>query len=299
MHPHRTLLVALACLAAPLGSLMADSDIPMRDATPKEKAFLSETWTALHAAFPPAPDGWTLTEDSRPDDRTRVSEDFLSEATRLFLYATYANDDRQARSEELMNLMVTAQKAVERTSNGTPKILAPKMAAMDAIGKELGAAFEKGDMAAIQAVQARMNAVSEEIKAVYADLDARTKIPLADRKRLLSDAEARVAVSINDPWVDRPESCVDLTVPGAAAAFRYDYTEENETGDHWRDGQTDVLLGPWRRTESGYEASIDPKRPMVVQCIHVRIAAAPDRALQLFAAMKADVLRGLLEAPKR
>lgn len=299
MHPHRTLLVALACLAAPLCPLVADSDIPMRDATPKEKAFLSETWTALHTAFPPAPAGWTLTEDARPEDTTRVSEDFQKEATRLFLYATYANDDRQARSDELMNLMVTAQKAVERTPNGIPKVLAPKMAAMDAIGKELGAAFEKGDMAAAQAVQARMNAISEEIKAIYEGLDARTKVSMAERKRLLSDAEARVSVSINDPWVDRPESSVDLTVPGAAAAFRRDHTEENETGDHWRDGQTDVLLGPWARAEYGYQAAIDGTRPLAVQCIHVRIEAAPDRALQLFAAMKGDVLRRLLEASRR
>jgi len=255
------ILCVLACFAS--GAVRAEGcDATPRPLTAQEKTFYSK-FTVLRAALPKPPAGWQYKDDTQgqlaPDYQYVPSEYCPNTGYYVGIDAGYARPMTQADSDQEMAAMQA------KPDPATQKKLDALMARQQALIEKIGAAAQKQDLKAMDALGKQNDALGKEVQAAQADANAGGRATI---DAIQADREATVHVSINSAvGVDCYGNPKPLQVPGATAyecEHPATYSSPGEQLDP-AEGRIVVVFGPvklrsddnWSRKDAKGKNTLD------------------------------------------
>ncbi len=282
----------LCCLLLSLLALpqAAWPDGESRPATQAEKDFHLRVLNTLAKAVPGAgPSGWELVDQTNIAALERVGVDSEEYPFRVDYFIEWQDTARIQESDKRQ--MDAGSASLDQSMASGPTDLQKKY---DDLVKEFGQAIEKNDMAEAQRLSAQMEEVAAKLNTAYAAQDQQFNEALASVEA--HDVKMKVAVHVNDmnrsfyaDFTEEPSVQGGLTVRTAA-----------EQTEHygWKEGETWVLLGPWKRGQDGSDFEATPKAGtphVAVQTIAVKVEADKARADAFIRSIDWAALKGLLK----
>lgn len=206
-------LVSLCLLTLAFLTAHAEGcDSTPRPLTAQEKTFYSK-FTVLRAALPKPPAGWQYKDETQeqlsPDYQYVPSEYCPNTGYYVGIDAGYTRPMTQADSDQEMAAMQA------KPDPAMQKKLDALMARQQALIEKIGAAAQKQDFKAMDALGKQNDALSKEIQAAQANANGGGRATIG---AIQADREATVQLSINSAvGVDCYGSPKALQVPGATA----------------------------------------------------------------------------------
>ena len=227
-----SILVLAALQSASLA--LADSECfkGYRDTTPEERATMTANLGTVRAALPGAPEGWIVTSDDEISPVLRICGDDENDP---WSYSFSRSFHRTTGFETRDSLMDVAAD-VARSEMDAKKPRAEEIEArITTLSQQAVEAAQKGDMDAIEAINQEIEKVSEEYSRLLDEGEATGAISAAEEAS--RDESFSIAVEINADHMWHDPAAVPMSIPGAAAAYRW-----GEKGE----GQALILVGPWK-----------------------------------------------------
>jgi hypothetical protein len=279
----------LVCLACYSTHALADGDCDKgyRDTTVAERTTMTNVLTAALAALPAPPTGWALTAEGETRGLQSICRDY---DTAPFPYDTSRFFDRVDNLEQRNQKM----KAVYDQANAAAATKQPRIDALNAkleeIAKKLGEAAGKGDFARAEALNKEVDAVNEQLKAVYAENDQTEQVTAAGLESE-RDTRIHIEVSANSMRESAGEGARPMAKPaGVSSAYRWSDDPKSGTQDHVL-----LLLGTWKAVENRYEST--PRSgaaPAAPSSLAIRVDADATRMDAIIAAIKIVDLAAML-----
>jgi len=259
-----------------------------RDITTAEHETMSSVIETAKKAMPLPPEGWVLSgEDgvSMPKSLCMDEEGapWVYELTRTYYHAAVQEERNQAFASAMQDMSAQMEAKQPRIDALTAK--------MNALGEEIGAAAQKGDLARTEELGKEMEKLSEEYKAILEEGGTTEKMNAAAQE-VSRDLDMRILVRVNTLYAyPQPGADVLTAPPGTQSAFRW----SEQSGDH-QQGHALVLLGPWQpNTEGGFQAApgVGASAP-AAQVMSVTVIADDERVPWILGAIDFGALASTL-----
>jgi len=272
--------LSTAILACCSTQALADSECGkgFRDTTAAERTAMTNVLTAALAALPAPPTGWIVTTDEQPLGPQNLCRDYetqpLSYSARRYL----SRVDNLEERDRTLNAALSQSNAVLATKQ--PRIDALN-AKLEEIGKKLGEAATKGDLARAQALNEEADAVGAQLRAVYEENDQTEQITAAGLANA-RDTVIDIEVTVN-PRREAPGSGTKpIAKPtGVHSAFRWSDDPASGTQEHVL-----LLLGVWKAVEQNFEPAPRSGAGIVTpSSLSIRIAADAKRIESVISAI--------------
>lgn len=282
-------MAILACASGYSTRVLADGecDKEYRDTTAAERATMKNVLTAVLAALPGPPTGWSLTADGETRGVQSICRDFETQPIPYHTGRFLDRTDNLEQRNQKMNAVFDKANATQATKQ--PRIDALQ-AKLEEIGKQVGEAAGKGDFARAEALNKEADAVGEQLKAVYAENDQTDQVTAAG---LESDRDTRIHidVSVNSAREYAAEGARPMAKPaGVSSAYRWSDDPKQGTQDHVL-----LLLGTWKAVENRLETT--PRSgaaPAAPSSFAIRIDADASRIDSLIAAIRIGDLAAMM-----
>lgn len=263
-------------------------DSGMRPLKPEEVRFYAAV-RDLARALPHAPGGWTADEPSASTEESLCKDlDADLASGKQHLHGAVAVLFR-APLEPVALEAATSAPPDDKTQQRLNAILEEQQRLLVSLAE----AAQRGDSAAGDALQVKIEALSAEAEKLSAPLRASSEAAL---RAATKDTLARVELLVNEPLEGAQCAAARPIKPTIGQPFRL-RCPVHVSADTEVDGETLVLIGPWKaEIKSGKlqaEATL-AKGPATVQTIVVRIQADERRAEQLLAGVDLGALRAAL-----
>ncbi|MEW5773647.1 MAG: hypothetical protein AB1916_09000 [Thermodesulfobacteriota bacterium] len=295
MAPHPALRACLSlavltlALLPPVPAALADGQ--GRAATAQEQAAMLRILQAFDRQAPPGPAGWERTEETEVKASEYVGVDQEHFPLAVFYAAAWRD---AARLDAAQDRAVQAGAAVMQESAGDPAADRIQQD-YEAMAQKLGAAADKGDMAAVQRIAAEMEALAEKMQAAYAAQDRKLDEVFAEHE--VRDARLRIHFEANAMSEALDPGYVVEPGPAGLAVYRSEGRRTTHYG--WREGYSRVFLGAWKLSSEPenprMEAAPRPGIPhTAVQTVVVTVQADKARAAAVLKQLDWSALKALL-----
>jgi len=258
-----TLRIALLVLLFACPALGSDA----RPFTAEEKEFqeavVNPVMTLLQKALPPAPAGWVVASDTRnirqPAELVSADRRFLRARTQI------AYKRIEGVKAEQRHLEVAYAESQKRHKEAAKPLIDELIKQQTETSLKLRTATRRRNAAEEKRLNDELEENGRKMRALHEEMDKAIRQDV--EPYLVKDAEASLLVSVNDSWVEFPQS-ETLSQPQAAFAFQQEGERTGATT--WREGRTLILYGDWQAAKPGaFQAkgerqALDPKARTIV-----------------------------------
>jgi hypothetical protein len=216
------------------------------DVTPAERATMTAALETARKALPAPPQGWVVVGDDAISVPSRYCKDVEGPFHYAFTRHYKRVDDQEARNEMMNKAMTDAAAEMKQKQ---PRLDAIR-AKSEVLGQEMAAAAQRNDWARVEEINKQIAAVGAEYEKVLKEGDTMERMNAAT-DQAARDQDMTVTVAINSRSEARADGAESLELPaGAHSAVRW-----NEARGSLQEGHALVLFGPWRPTDSGFDAA--------------------------------------------
>ncbi len=274
-------MCAVVCVT--VASAMADGE--SRPATSLEKNYVLNVMKKFDKAMPKGPDGWAETERTEVKEPERMGVGAAMGPMRVYYRAKWENQAAKAAAQERM---------IEQSRS----IQMPDQTAMNAMNAEIETltrkmmeAVQKGDMATVEKLQKKTEAISEKQRSAYKSTDDQMR---KIQQSQPTDVEIDIQFAANQ-FEETLHQAVRQSPVNGVPVYRVD--EKNQ--DTPRPGTSYIFLGDWLPRDQPEYLLIraEPRAdmpPASVQTIMVTVRGDDVRARQMIKAIDWEGLKGLL-----
>jgi len=290
---------------------LADSD--SRQATAGEKKLIAHFIKALSAALPGCPQGWVESERTTLEDNEYVSLDTGDEVLQMEYRVSFRDETRLAGIGQ--QKMEVYEKQAGKQGSECEKITA-QMELIQAefekksepLVKEIELASSKGNLAALQTLSSKMEALTREMEEKVAPLNARLtemgqEVEAAANTIDESDTTFWMDVEANRDYVSLYEHSPDAQAAKAAGVADTAYRTEQEL-DGWAEKESTfrVFLGSWKmeaaNVEEGTDAAMkgimDQTKPLLIQNLVITLTGEEKRCRKALESLNWESLKGMI-----
>jgi hypothetical protein len=279
--------ISLAFVVA-LGAATAHADggcaKGWRDVTAAERATMTAVVEAAKKAMPPAPEGWVVRGE---DSVTMPTTLCIDQDTAPWVYAVSRSYYHAAVQEARNEVITSAATDMAAQMEAKQPRLDAVMAKMNAVSAEIAAAAAKADYARTEELGTQMQKLSDEYKAILEEGGTTEKMNAAAAEAS-RDLDMRVVVRVNALYASHDVGAEVLRPPaGAQSALRW-----KETNGGVSEGHALVLLGPWQPSGEGALQAVPAANAPApaAQVISVTVAADESRLASTLDAIDFSVL---------